>query len=193
MKVAKSNEDYFVHPKQIIKISKIPSGNLLDVGGGGEGVIAQIGRSLITAVDLHQSEIDEAKPHAPDANWLCADASDLDFPDNHFDGATAFFSGMYMNDEVLKTVFKEVHRLIPEDEKFWIWDAVISYEIGPFIIPLEIHIPSGRIISTGYGKRTVENDRTASDVIKILTDIGFDSDIKNDEEIWYFIKASRKK
>ena len=192
MKVAKSNDDYHVYPKQIVSVNEIPSGNILDIGGGGEGIIAQIGLDRITAVDQRQSEIEEAKPNAPEANWLCADARNLDFDDEYFDNATSFFSGMYMTEEVLGDVFKEVSRLLVKDGSFWLWDAVISYGKGPFIIPLEIHIPNGKIIGTGYGKRTVDRNRISSNVINLLNEAGFTSTIIEENSYWYSIQAKKK-
>lgn len=192
MKIAKSDNDYHIYPKQIIEVNAIPSGNLLDIGGGGEGVIAQIGHNRVTAVDQRQDEIDEAKSNAPEAKWVCADARKLDFNNNYFDNATAFFSGMYMTEEVQEDVFKEVSRLIVRGGKFWIWDAVISYEKGPFIIYLEIHIPNGKIINTGYGKRTVDRDRNPNDVIRLLNNAGFDSNIIEENEFCFSIQATKR-
>ncbi|MFX1249951.1 MAG: hypothetical protein ACFFBQ_21380, partial [Promethearchaeota archaeon] len=47
---------------QKITIDSIPDGSVIDIGGGGEGIIAQIGNERITAIDKSQGEIDEAKP-----------------------------------------------------------------------------------------------------------------------------------
>ncbi len=40
---------------QKIEIKSIPEGSIVDIGGGGEGIIAQIGRERVTAVDKFQS------------------------------------------------------------------------------------------------------------------------------------------
>ncbi|MFX0205423.1 MAG: hypothetical protein ACFFDT_05510 [Candidatus Hodarchaeota archaeon] len=60
MKIAKSTDDCHVIPEQTVIIDGIPQGSVLDIGGGGEGVIVQISWHRITAVDKLQSEIDEA-------------------------------------------------------------------------------------------------------------------------------------
>ncbi|MFW9996848.1 MAG: class I SAM-dependent methyltransferase [Candidatus Odinarchaeota archaeon] len=192
MKVAKTEDDFHVISEQTIKITAIPDGSVLDVGGGGEGIIAQIGGKRITAVDRLQSEIDEAKPRAPDANWVCADATKLVFPDESFDNATSFFSGMYMTKETLTGVFREVYRLIPENGAFWIWDAIIDYESGPFVIYLRIETPSGRVITTGYGIGRVERNRTATDIQQLLQECGFSIEEVRAHQYWYFIVAKKK-
>ena len=56
LKTANSDKDYFFYPKQKIKIVTIPEGKIIDIGGGGEGTIAQIGRGLVTAVDKRQND-----------------------------------------------------------------------------------------------------------------------------------------
>ena len=191
MKIASNLEEFFKYPRQTINIQAIPSGSILDVGGGGEGIIAQIGKKNVTAVDKLQSEIDEAKPHAPEATWILADATNLDFLDHHFDNATAFFSGMYMTEEVFVNVLQEIYRILPNNGELWIWDAVISYEIGPFIIPIHVITPSGKAIETAYGKRRVTNDRPVDLVSKFLTRVEFTPEIVTSNQFWYLIKAKK--
>ena len=103
---------------QTIPIESIPEGSIVDIGGGGEGIIGQIGGKRVTAVDKFQNEIDEVKHKAPETTWVLADAKNLDFPDEHFNNATAFFSIMYMSNEDKKAVFKEVYRVIPSGGAF---------------------------------------------------------------------------
>lgn len=111
---------------QKIILESIPDGNIIDIGGGGEGVIAQIGRERVTALDKHQSEIDEAKYKSPEATWVLADAKNLDFSNDYFDNATSFFSTMYMSNEDKIVVFKEMYRVLKPHGEFWVWDSSIS-------------------------------------------------------------------
>jgi 2-polyprenyl-3-methyl-5-hydroxy-6-metoxy-1,4-benzoquinol methylase len=62
----------FQPPQQEIIINEIPDGKIIDIGGGGEGIIAQIGGKNVTVIDRSQNEIDEAKDKAPDAKWVVA-------------------------------------------------------------------------------------------------------------------------
>jgi ubiquinone/menaquinone biosynthesis C-methylase UbiE len=191
VKIAKNRKDYYEYPRQTVKIQKIPNGTIIDIGGGGEGIIAQIGKEKVTAVDKLQSEIDEGKPNAPEAIWVHADATDLEFPDAYFDNATAFFSGMYMTDSVLEKVFEEIKRLIPKNGELWIWDAEISYEIGPFIIPIRIITPAGKEIRTAYGKRQVSSNRSVERTKYLLGRVGFTTHIESANDFWFFIKAKK--
>ena len=191
MKIANNLEEFFKYPRQTISLQSIPTGSILDIGGGGEGIIAQIGKKMVTAIDKLQSEIDEAKPHSPEATWILADASKLDFPNSHFDNATAFFSGMYMTKTELQSVFQETYRVLPKNGELWLWDAVISYEVGPFIIPIRVITPTSKEIETAYGKRRVTTDRTIDQVSALLIDLGFTVDVISSNQFWYFLKAKK--
>ncbi len=192
MKIANNLEEFFKYPRQTITIQTIPTGSIVDIGGGGGGIIAQIGKERVTAIDKLQSEIDEAKPHAPEATWVLADASNLEYSDGKFESATAFFSGMYMTEEVLERVFQEVYRVLALNGEFWVWDAVISYEIGPFIIPIRVITPSNKEIETAYGKRRVITDRLVEQVSTLLKKTGFSTELISSNQFWYFLNATKK-
>jgi hypothetical protein len=63
-------------------------GLILDIGGGGEGVIGRLKGSQVIAIDLRKDELDGIidGPHK-----IVMDARLLAFPDNSFATATAFF------------------------------------------------------------------------------------------------------
>ena len=176
----------FIRPQKI-SIDLIPDGSVIDIGGGGEGIIAQIGNERITAVDKHQSEIDEAKPNAPKANWILADASALSYSDDYFDNATAFFSGMYMSMETFEKVCKEVNRVLRNNGEFWIWDANISNENDLFLIRLHITLPNGKKIKTGYGVRGQKQNIT--EITKKLIEAKFHIEKTENHGKWFFLKA----
>ena len=84
-------------------LKKTLQGKILDIGGGGEGVIGRIYQAQVTAIDNRQEELDEA----PDGfRKLLMDARALAFPDASFDHVTAFYALMYMP--------KPVHCRAPE-------------------------------------------------------------------------------
>ncbi|MFX1283468.1 MAG: class I SAM-dependent methyltransferase [Promethearchaeota archaeon] len=181
---------YFLTPSHKITIDSIPDGSVIDIGGGGEGIIAQIGNERITAIDKNQHEIDEAKPNAPTANWILADATDLSYSDGHFDNATTFFSGMYMSMETFGKICEEVYRVLKNNGEFWIWDAKISNDKDLFLIKLEIILPNGKKIKTGYGSRG--KNRSLAEIKKTLVETNFHIEITENHEKWFFIKAIKK-
>jgi ubiquinone/menaquinone biosynthesis C-methylase UbiE len=174
---------------QKIKIDSIPNGSVIDIGGGGEGIIAQIGKERVTAIDKFQREIDEAKHKAPKATWVLADARNLDYSNEYFDNATAFFSIMYMSNEDKKKVFKEVYRTISKEGEFWIWDALIRKDEGVFLIKIKVILPDKTTVRTGYG---VSSKIQNVDVAKgLLEEVGFRVEIVESNKYWFFIKAKK--
>jgi ubiquinone/menaquinone biosynthesis C-methylase UbiE len=127
------------------------AGYILDIGGGGEGIIGQMKPSQVVAVDVSKRELEEA-PAGP--LKIVMDATDLKFLDSAFDTATAFFSLMYMRPEVQQRVFGEVFRVLSPGGRWMIWDAVIvragaDDTRGP-IFRFRFHLP-GKVVETGYG------------------------------------------
>lgn len=175
--------------KKHIIIDDIPQGRLLDIGGGGEGIIAQIGGEKVTAIDKLESEIEEARPKAPTANWKLEDARDLSFEDGSFDNATAFFSLMYMRKPGIKEeVLAEVFRVLSPGGEFWIWDANISGMKKTFAIFLKIELPNGKIVKTGYGAKG-KDKQTIEEISNMLQERGFEVNVVSSEKTWFFLKA----
>jgi ubiquinone/menaquinone biosynthesis C-methylase UbiE len=174
---------------QKITIDTIPNGSIIDIGGGGEGVIAQIGESDVTVIDKHQEEINEARSKSPSLKWVLADATSLGYDTGYFDNATAFFSGMYMSIETFQEVCEEVNRVLKKKGEFWIWDAKISENNGLFIIRLSITLPNGKKIRTAYGSRI--KTRSLSEIKQILTNAKFEVDVQVNHQKWFFLKATK--
>ena len=75
-------------------LTQEPTGSILDVGGGGEGIIGRRYGSAVTVIDNRQEELDEAPCSCPK---LRMDASSLSFAGASFENVTFFYSLMYMN------------------------------------------------------------------------------------------------
>ena len=93
-------------------------GLILDIGGGGEGLVSRIMGSKVCAVDIRMSEIREAQIHGPPANWFVGDGQALCFQDDVFDIITLWFSLGYMSDwSVKRSVLEEAYRVLNEGGK----------------------------------------------------------------------------
>lgn len=176
-------------PKQHIAIQEIPQGRVIDIGGGGEGVIAQVGGASVVAMDKYLSEIDEARGYSPNAQWLVADGTAMPFESHCFDHATVFFSGMYMTDDVKEKVFREASRMLKKDGELWIWDARMAPKGEVFAIRLGVDIPGNRTINTTYGVRA--KIQTPASVSSQLREAGFDPQTITDNRHWFLIKARK--
>ncbi|MGN0628126.1 MAG: class I SAM-dependent methyltransferase [Oscillospiraceae bacterium] len=131
-----------------IKLKKEITGTILDVGGGGEAVIGRIYKEQVTAIDNEQQELDEA----PDCcRKVMMDARSLEFQNESFENATAFYSFMYMSTETKEKAVAEISRVLKPGGRLYIWDAeVASAEKEPFLADLDIDA-AGEKIETTYG------------------------------------------
>lgn len=174
-------------PKQQILIREIPKGRIIDIGGGGEGVIAQVGEARVVAIDKYVSEIHEARGKAYNVSWMVADATNLPCRDRCFDNATMFFSGMYMSEDVKEKVFKETRRVLRRGGEFWIWDVNMQSKSKAYAIRVRVDIPEKHKINTMYGVKA--KDQSAERVGDLLREAGFVSEVISDRKHWFLIKA----
>jgi ubiquinone/menaquinone biosynthesis C-methylase UbiE len=129
---------------------------ILDIGGGGEGVIGQLAGDQVVAIDRSERELREA-PEGP--LKIVMDATQLDFLDESFQTVTCFFSLMYMPLDIHLQVFSEITRVLKSGGRCLIWDYTIPVQgdiqqpIGAF--KLTVNLPD-RVINTGYGTRWPE-------------------------------------
>ncbi|MDR3701783.1 MAG: class I SAM-dependent methyltransferase [Candidatus Sulfopaludibacter sp.] len=149
-------------------------GYILDIGGGGEGIIGQMKPTQTIAVDLSKRELEEA-PAGP--LKIVMDATDLKFLDGSFDTATAFFSLMYMRPEVQRRVFAEVFRVLRREGRWIIWDAEIPLAPeedtrGP-VFRFRFQLP-GRVVQTGYGTFWPEKPMDLDYYKRLARETGFE-------------------
>lgn len=150
-----------IDPARVLRLERLElavsdfkaSGYILDIGGGGEGIIGRMKPQQTVAIDLFKSELLEA-PQGP--LKIIMDASDLKFLDASFETVTAFFSLMYMKPEVQEKVFSEAFRVMRPNGRFLIWDATIptapdgNYDL--VVYRFSFKLPNEQV-QTGYGTR----------------------------------------
>lgn len=181
--------DANIKPQQHIIINDLPEGRVLDIGGGGEGVLARLCGKRVIAIDKYFSEIREACEKAPEAGWLTADGAHLPFEDGYFDQATAFFSCMYMTNLVKERVFKETRRVVKQGGLFWIWDVPMSARNNIFAIRLKVESMGKPTLQSAYGVGA--KDQSTESFCNLLQKEGFDPQIVSQQKHWFLIKARR--
>ena len=181
------------HAKLEVTVPDFPAqGLILDIGGGGEGVIGQLKGRQVIAIDLQKRELEEA-PGEPLLK-IVMDARELKFLDGSFATATVFFTFMYIMPEDHAKVFQEIHRVLAPGGRLLIWDVVFPMKTDPNQVsisyPLHIKLPRKKI-STGYGVRIKEGQGPVH-FVEEAARAGFDVVERKDEKGWFFLELKKK-
>lgn len=161
--------------QQTVTVDDIDTkGFILDIGGGGEGVIGQMMKTQVIAIDVIPDELYQA-PDGP--LKIIMDSRDLKFLDATFETVTAFFSFMFIHPDDHAQVFQEIYRVLKLNGKFMLWDIEIQKRPGPekdiFAFSLKVILPK-TFISTGYSTPYTERAITITDYANLARKFGFD-------------------
>jgi ubiquinone/menaquinone biosynthesis C-methylase UbiE len=171
---AQSTKLHFFERQEFTVPAFEASGYILDIGGGGEGIIGQIRPSQVIAIDLSKRELEEA-PAGP--LKIVMDATDLKFLDSTFDTATAFFSLMYMRPEIQRRVFAEVFRVLARGGRWLVWDVAIPRNPGDGTrgpaFQFRFQLP-GKVVETGYGTLWPESPMDLDRYKQLAHESGFE-------------------
>jgi len=150
------------------------SGYILDIGGGGEGIIGRLKGEQVIAIDPSIRELEEA-PSGP--LKVVMDARNLQFLDSSFLTATAFFTLMYIKASDHERVLSEVLRVLKPSGRFLIWDAVLptrleeDKDVAAF--PLLVSLP-GEELEVAYGALWPTRDQELSYYLAMAAKAGFE-------------------
>ncbi len=156
-----SMDEVFFLPHQEIRLTDFDcnEGWVLDIGGGGEGIIGILKGREVIAIDHRKREVEET---TNEALKIVMDARELKFLDESFWTATAFFTFLYVPWDDCESIFSEIYRVLKPGGKFLIWDA--SFQIPSdcnkkiYAVELTVLLPDGRKIETGYGAHIRDQD-----------------------------------
>jgi len=155
-----SQDHLFFFEEQAVVVSNFEaSGWILDIGGGGEGIIGRLKADQVVAIDPNRRELEDA---ASGPLKVVMDARDLQFLDGTFAAATSFFTLMYIPASDHTAVFDEVFRVLIDGAPFLIWDVVAPVRSGReqeiAVFPLVVKLPMEEI-SAGYGMPWPETEQ----------------------------------
>jgi 2-polyprenyl-3-methyl-5-hydroxy-6-metoxy-1,4-benzoquinol methylase len=87
---------------------------VLDAGCGAGVPISQMlsERFKVTGVDFSEAQIELAKQNVPHATFLCDDMTQLDFPENTFDGITSYYAIIHIPREEHQALLANFHRML---------------------------------------------------------------------------------
>jgi SAM-dependent methyltransferase len=183
------------HPKlEVVLPDFAAEGLILDIGGGGEGVIGRAKGPQVVAIDLSKQELIDA-PGQPLLK-IVMDARDLKFLDGAFATATVFFTFMYINPADHAKVLAEIHRVLRPGGRALVWDPVFPKKTSPnqvyVLFPLHVKLPSGKDVNTGYGVKLAEREgRGAAELLEPAKAAGFEVLQQKDDKGWYFVELKK--
>ncbi|MHC1703560.1 MAG: methyltransferase domain-containing protein [Tenuifilaceae bacterium] len=148
-------------------------GLILDIGGGGEGVIGQLKGDQVISIDINKQELIDA----PSKNLkIVMDARELKFLDNSFNTAAIFYTLMYIKGVDHEQVFNEVHRVLKPDGKLLIWDVILPSSVdatfNSSLYTFKFVLPN-TTIKTGYGVHKPEKEQNLQYYIELAEKTGF--------------------
>ena len=186
-----SNEQMFIIDQQKVVVEDFESsGYILDIGGGGEGIIGVLKGEKVIAIDKRKEELEEA-PKGP--LKIVMDALDLKFLNNTFETATSFFTFMYIGKKDHKKVFQEVFRVLEPQGTFLIWDIVIPSQSESkewFVVPLTA-VVHGKEIQTGYGVTWKDREQDILYFEGLAKEIGFNVIEKRVNDQYFYLHLKK--
>ena len=96
-------------------VDHLPKGGMVIDAGCGSGVpVAQfLARSFqVTGVDFAEEQIRLAKEKVPNAEFICADITDLPFRDGIFDAVCSYYAIIHVPREEHPKLLLELHRIL---------------------------------------------------------------------------------
>lgn len=171
-----------------------PEGNVLDVGAGGECVIARALRRRITGLELRREEIEEvaARGLGVDVDWVAGDARRLAFSDGSFAVVTFFFTLMYMTSaDDRRRAVGEAARVLRRGGELYVWDFALPGRSGGFAGLVEVVLPGGEVVNAGYGFRGKHAAQTARGICRYLEHAGLHLVDQHTGEGWFSLVARK--
>ncbi|MDD3804310.1 MAG: class I SAM-dependent methyltransferase [bacterium] len=167
-------------------------GKIIDIGGGGEGIVEKRFKKNVIAVDKSLRELTETENVSLK---VASDGGALPFKDNSFDSAAFFFSMMYMPVSMRIRNLAEVNRVLKNNSSLHIFEPrVICRNYKPIhLIKVRMNVKTGgKRVNASYGSVFAKKSQNLSHFTKIGLLTGFSIEQVNDYREWFHIIFSKK-
>ncbi|MFQ6104101.1 MAG: class I SAM-dependent methyltransferase [Candidatus Glassbacteria bacterium] len=185
-------DSFFRLREQTVSVEDFESkGYILDIGGGGEGVIGRLKGEQVISIDISKREL-EAAPEGP--LKIIMDARDLQFLDGTFNTSTSFFTLMYIDGSDHEQVFREIHRVLASGGKFYIWDVLFpkrtDKDIEIAVVPLRVRLP-GEEFQTAYGGSWPDEGRDLEYYVKMAERTQFEVVSQSENDLIFYLELRK--
>ena len=137
-------------------------GKVLDAGcGGGLPFTKHLSQYFeVIGIDISEKQIELAKKNAPKAQFHVKDMTELDFPENYFDGILAYYSIIHVPREEQHDLFVNLYRMLKPN--------------GVALFSLHSTDDPGSIFNDFFDATMFWSGFDTDTNLKILTKIGFE-------------------
>ncbi len=171
-----------------IELKRELTGKILDIGGGGDGIIGRLYLQQVTAIDNRQDELDEAPGGFVK---MLMDATELKYENASFDDVTFFFALMFMRAEEQQKAIFEAARCLKSGGELFIWDCdITSAYPEPFCVDVEVYLPD-ECVSTTYGVCKLDTQNCAS-ISKMCANAGLILVSQKRESNHFYLKFKKQ-
>lgn len=183
---------FFFERQEVVVDDFDATGFILDIGGGGEGVIGRLKGEQVIAIDPSKRELEGA---AAGPLKIIMDATNLQFLDGTFSTATSFYTLMYIKGtDDHKKAFSEVFRVLTPSGRLLIWDAVFPPRFDEdkdiAVFPLTVQLPDEEI-DAGYGVLWPEEERDLSYYVQLAENAGFEVVSRRESDQMFFLELRK--
>ncbi|TFG04911.1 class I SAM-dependent methyltransferase [Candidatus Thorarchaeota archaeon] len=176
----------FRTPVLRIPLKHIPDeGRVLDIGGGGEGLVSRLEGKRVCAVDVLLNKIREARIYSVESQWIQSDARALAVRDRVFDTVTCWFSLSYLPEgDAKRQVLTEANRVLKRSGMLSVIGMSIPGETVKHVLDAEFVLPDNYISKMSYAV-SGNQEQTMESLINLGQEIGFQIQQASDHEYWF--------
>jgi ubiquinone/menaquinone biosynthesis C-methylase UbiE len=183
---------FFFEREEVVVEDFDATGFILDIGGGGEGVIGKLKGEQVIAIDPSKRELEGA---AAGPLKIIMDATDLQFLDETFNIVTSFYTLMYIREvDAHREVFGEVYRVLTPGGRFLIWDAIfpprLDEEKDVAVFWLTVKLPEEEV-DAKYGMLWPEGGRGVAYYVELAESAGFELVLQREEGQRFFLELRK--